>query len=65
MFNLKKQEITMKKYIAPAVRILDLDMESVVALSETSGSGDGVDLSNRREDFSSASESIWGNGWEE
>lgn len=64
MFNLKKQEITMKEYIAPIARNINIEMESIIALSDINGEGDGTDLSNRREN-TSASDAIWGSSWED
>ena len=48
----------MKKYIAPVVRNINIDMESIVAMSNMDRVGNNVDLSNERE--RSASEVIWG-----
>lgn len=48
----------MKKYIAPVVRNINIDTESIIALSNFTEEGYGLDLSNKRE--RSASEVIWG-----
>lgn len=58
-------KLPMKKYIAPEVKNINLYTEETMLLDTSNVEGNGADLSNRREDFSSASESIWGNGWEE
>lgn len=60
MFNLQKQEITMKKYIAPVAQIIDIQTENLMALSSNEKVGFS-EASNRR----SASESIWGSDDEE
>ena len=46
----------MKKYIAPIARDLRIEMESIIAMSNINGEGNGQDLSNKR----NPSESIWG-----
>lgn len=61
MFNLQKQEITMKKYIAPVAQIIDIQTENLMALSFNNNVGSAAEASNRR----SASESIWGSDEEE
>lgn len=48
----------MKKYIAPIARNINIEMESIVAMSNMDKMGNNVDLSNEREH--SASEVIWG-----
>lgn len=59
MFNRLKQEITMKKYIAPVAKAIDIELEENILLN---GSGtdtvalEGEEASNERERFS-----IWGN----
>lgn len=58
-------KLPMKKYIAPEIKNINLYAENIMLLDMSNKEGSGDDLSNRREDFSSASESIWGNGWEE
>lgn len=54
----------MKKYIAPIARNINFETESIIALSDTNEEGNGVDLSNRRENYS-VSDAIWGNNWED
>lgn len=60
-------KLPMKKYIAPEVKNINLYTEETMLLDTSNVEGNGADLSNRREAFDnpSASESIWGNGWEE
>lgn len=48
----------MKKYIAPVVRNINIEMESIVAMSNMDRMGNNVDLSNKRQ--RTASEVIWG-----
>lgn len=59
-------KLPMKKYIAPEVKNINLYTEETMLLTTSDNVGYG-EASNRREAFDnpSASESIWGNGWEE
>lgn len=67
MFNRLKQEITMKKYIAPVAKTICFDAEESMLVSVSGNYGDGEQLSNRREevDYPSVSDAIWGNSWED
>lgn len=65
MFNLKKQEITMKEYIAPVAKTISIDTQESLLLSASDNVGWG-EASNRREETpSSASDAIWGSSWED
>lgn len=47
----------MKKYIVPIARNINIEAESIIALSSADVEGNGLDLSNRRN--YSVSEDIW------